>query len=63
VTASAEDMVLVPRAELEALPQPLRNAAHRAIFHLLDEPVPGLAEPFPEGESAKSSGSASHGAG
>jgi hypothetical protein len=35
--------------ELEALPQPLRNTAHRAIFHLLDEPVPGLAEPFPEG--------------
>jgi hypothetical protein len=26
----------------------LRNAAHRAIFHLLDEPVPALAEPFPE---------------
>ena len=26
----------------------LRNAAHRAIFHLLEEPVPALAEPFPE---------------
>jgi len=38
------------RDELEALPQPLRNTAHRAIFHLLDEPVPGLAEPFPEGD-------------
>jgi hypothetical protein len=36
--------------ELEALPQPLRNTVHRAIFHLLDEPVPGLAEPFPEGD-------------
>src|ERR1700759_1743205 len=34
--------------ELEGLPQPLRNAAHRAIFHLLEEPVPALAEPFPE---------------
>jgi hypothetical protein len=33
--------------ELEGLPQPLRNAAHTAIFHLLDEPVPVLAEPFP----------------
>ena len=35
--------------ELEGLPQPLRNAAHRAIFHLLEEPVPTLADPFPEG--------------
>ena len=34
--------------ELEGLPQPLRNTAHRAIFHLLEEPVPALAEPFPE---------------
>ena len=33
--------------ELEALPQPLRNAAHRAIFHLLEEQAPELAEPFP----------------
>lgn len=33
--------------ELEALPQPLRSAAHQAIFHLLQEPVP-LANPFPE---------------
>ena len=31
----------------EQLPQPLRNAAHRAIFHLLEEPVRGLADPFP----------------
>ena len=36
--------------ELEGLPQPLRNAAHRAIFHLLDEPVPTLADPFPEAD-------------
>lgn len=35
------------RDELEGLPQPLRNAAHRAIFHRLGEPVPALAEPFP----------------
>ena len=34
--------------ELEGLPQPFRNAAQRAIFHLLDEPVPVLADPFPE---------------
>lgn len=34
--------------ELEGLPQPLRNAAHQAIFHLLQEPVPTLADPFPE---------------
>ena len=34
--------------EAEGLPQPLRNAAHRAIFHLLEEPVPALADPFPE---------------
>jgi hypothetical protein len=26
--------------ELEGLPQQLRNAAHKAIFHLLEEPVP-----------------------
>jgi hypothetical protein len=31
--------------QLEALPQPLRNAAHQAIFHLLQEPVPTLADP------------------
>jgi hypothetical protein len=34
--------------ELEGLPQPLRNAAHRTIFHLLEEPVPALADPFPD---------------
>ncbi len=36
--------------ELDGLPQPLRNAAHTAIFHLLDEPVPVLADPFPEAD-------------
>jgi hypothetical protein len=34
--------------ELEGLPQPFRSAAQRAIFHLMDEPVPSLADPFPE---------------
>jgi hypothetical protein len=33
--------------EIEALPQPLRWTVQRTIFHLLDEPVPTLAEPFP----------------
>jgi hypothetical protein len=33
--------------EIEALPQPLRWTVQRAIFHLLDEPVPILAIPFP----------------
>lgn len=32
--------------EIEALPQPLRWAVQRAIFQLLDEPVPALADPF-----------------
>ena len=32
--------------EIEALPQPLRWTVQRAIFHLLDEPVPTLADPF-----------------
>jgi hypothetical protein len=36
--------------ELEGWPQPLRNAAQRAIFHLLEEPVPALADPFPEAD-------------
>ena len=36
--------------ELEGLPQQLRNAAHKAIFHLLEEPVPALADPFPDGD-------------
>lgn len=33
--------------EIEALPQPLRWTVRRTIFHLLDEPVPTLADPFP----------------
>ena len=34
--------------EVEALPEPLRWTVQRAIFHLLDEPVPTLADPFPQ---------------
>jgi hypothetical protein len=33
--------------EIEALPQPLRWTIERTIFHLLDEPIPTLADPFP----------------
>jgi hypothetical protein len=33
--------------EIQALPQPLRWTVERVIFHLLDEPVPVLADPFP----------------
>ena len=33
--------------EIEALPQPLRRVVQEAIFHLLDELVPMLADPFP----------------
>ncbi len=33
--------------EIEALPQPLRWTVQHVIFHLLDEPVPTLADPFP----------------
>lgn len=33
--------------EIEALPQPLRWAVQRVIFHLLDEPLPTLPDPFP----------------
>ena len=33
--------------EIEALPQPVRWTVQRAIFHLLDDPVPALADPFP----------------
>jgi hypothetical protein len=36
--------------ELEGLPQPFRTAAQEAIFHLLEEPVPTLADPFPEAD-------------
>lgn len=34
--------------EIEALPEPLRWAVQRTIFHLLDDPVPTLADPFPK---------------
>ena len=33
--------------EIEALPQPLRWTVQGTIFHLLDEPVPALAELSP----------------
>ena len=33
--------------EIEALPGPLRSAVQRTVFHLLDEPVPTLADLFP----------------
>jgi hypothetical protein len=36
--------------EIEALPEPLRWTVQRVIAHLLDEPVRGLAEPFPADE-------------
>jgi hypothetical protein len=36
--------------EVEALPQPLRWTVQHAIFHLLDEPVPTLADPFPRND-------------
>jgi hypothetical protein len=34
-----------PGKEVEALPQPVRWTVQRTIFHLLDEPVPTLADP------------------
>jgi hypothetical protein len=34
--------------EIEALPGPLRREVQRVIFHLLDEPVPTLVDPFPK---------------
>ena len=37
-----------PWQDIEALPGPLRQAVHRAVFHLLQEPVPTLADAFPE---------------
>jgi hypothetical protein len=33
--------------QIEDLPQQLRWAVQRAIFRLLEEPVPALADPFP----------------
>ena len=32
--------------QIEALPQQLRWAIPRVIFHLMEEPVPALADPF-----------------
>jgi len=49
----SDRLVRLPGAswqELEALPQPLRWSVQRVIFHLLDEPVPTLADPFPAGD-------------
>jgi hypothetical protein len=37
-----------PWQDIEVLPGPLRQAVHRAVFHLLQEPVPTLADPLPE---------------
>jgi len=34
--------------EIEALPEPVRWTVQRVIFHLLEEPVPTLADSFPE---------------
>jgi hypothetical protein len=36
--------------QVEALPQSVRWAVQRAVFHLLDDPVPALADPFPNDE-------------
>jgi hypothetical protein len=36
--------------DIEALPQPLRRVVQRTVFHLLEEPVPTLADPFPRDE-------------
>ena len=33
--------------QIETLPQQLRWAIQRVIFHLLDEPVPAVDDPFP----------------
>lgn len=33
--------------EIDALPEALRWAVQRTVFHLLEEPVPSLADPFP----------------
>jgi hypothetical protein len=37
--------------QIEALPEPQRLAVQRVIFHLLTEPVPTLADPFPVGDT------------
>lgn len=33
---------------IEALPEPARHAVHRTLAYLLQDPVPSLAEPFPD---------------
>jgi hypothetical protein len=35
-------------SEIEALPEPTRRAVHHVLSHLIDEPVPSLADPFPD---------------
>lgn len=35
-------------SEIEALPEPTRLAVHRVLAHLIEEPVPSLADPFPD---------------
>jgi hypothetical protein len=37
-------------SEIEALPEPARRAVHGVLAHLIEEPVPSLAEPFPDGD-------------
>jgi hypothetical protein len=34
-------------SEVEALPEPQRRAVQHVLAHLLEEPVPTLADPFP----------------
>ena len=36
--------------EIEALAGPVRWEVQRTVFHLLEEPVPTLADPFPEND-------------
>ena len=36
-----------PGTRSRPLPQPLRWSVQRTIFHLLDQPVPTLADPIP----------------
>ena len=39
--------------EIEALPKRVGWAVQRVIFHLLEEPVPTLADPFPEDDQGQ----------
>ena len=34
-------------SDIEGLPEQLRKVVHRVLTHLLEEPVPTLADPFP----------------